>query len=116
MGDGCGCTRPVAPGAKAPSLLSSTEEFGPTTCRVTGFRGIVGLGCLNRELIFVGWTIPGEYDDREVGVDVLLLHGPGESEYLVVVEGLLVDVKFGVGGGRLTTFTTVDSPINSAGT
>lgn len=41
-------------------------------------------------------TIPGEYDDNEVGVDVLL-HIPGDSEYLV--EGLLVEAKKGVGAG-----------------
>ena len=46
-------------------------------------------------------------------MDVLLLHGPGESEYLVAVEGLLADVKFEVGGGRLAI---VDNPANSLGT
>lgn len=114
--DGGACTRSGAPRVKAPSLLPSTGEFRPTNCRDCVFRDIVGLGCLNRELIFVGCMIPGEYEDKEVGVDVLLLHGPGESEYLVAVEGLLAEVKFGVGGGRLITLTAAESPVNSFGT
>lgn len=55
---------------------------------------------------------PGEHDDSEVGVDVRLLQGPGESEYLV--DGLL-PLKFGVGGGRLRVLRVVDNPDSSDG-
>lgn len=47
-----------------------------------------GLICLKRGPTLDGYTIPGEHEDIEVGVDPLL-HIPGEEEYLV--EGVLAD-------------------------
>lgn len=55
---------------------------------------------------------PGEHEEREVGVEVRLLQGPGESEYLV--DGLL-PLKFGVGGGRFRVLRVVDNPESSGG-
>lgn len=74
-----------------------SKELDCTEGENTG--SIVGgeFGCLKRRPVLMGWTIPGEQDDREVGVDVLL-HIPGELEYLV--EGLPVVGKLGVGGGK----------------
>ena len=46
----------------------------------------------------VGRVIPGECEDTDVGVDVLL-NGPGDSEYRVEAV-LLRAAKFGVGGVR----------------
>lgn len=47
-----------------------------------------GLICLKRGPTFDGYTIPGEHEDIEVGVEPLL-HIPGEEEYLV--EGVLAE-------------------------
>jgi hypothetical protein len=78
---------------------------------VTGGLFLVGLGCLVRILpIFVGWTIPGEYEDMDVGVDVGL-QGPGESEYLV--EGLLTDAEIAGVGGFCFGGAFVVKPANS---
>lgn len=47
-----------------------------------------GLICLKRGPTLDGYTIPGEHEDIEVGVEPLL-HIPGEEEYLV--EGVLAE-------------------------
>ena len=47
-----------------------------------------GLICLKRGPTLDGYTIPGEHEDIEVGVDPLL-HIPGEEEYLI--EGVLAE-------------------------
>lgn len=76
-----------------------------------GSRVSYGLGCRNRDPL-TGWTIPGETDDNVVGVDVLL-HTPGELEYLV--EGLLAEANAGVGGGRFCMFNVVRRLASSFG-
>ena len=76
-----------------------------------GSRVSYGLGCRKRDP-FTGWTIPGETDDMVVGVEVLL-HIPGELEYLV--DGLLADANAGVGGGRLCMFNVVRRLASSFG-
>lgn len=87
--------------------------MSPPLRRVTGGRLRVGLTCLVLEAIFDGATMPGEYDDNEVGVDVRLLKGPGESEYRV--EGLLVEVTIGPGVGKSCVEIPDDNPRSSFG-
>lgn len=61
-------------------------EFSSVCRRVTGGTLLcIGLACLNLEGVFVVKARPGECDDIEVGVEVMLKE-PGDSEYLV--EGL----------------------------
>lgn len=55
--------------------------------------------------------MPGEYEDIEVGVDALLLHGPGDSEYRV--EGLLADTIVCVCCEGCCLGKTFVSPANS---
>lgn len=70
-----------------------------------------GLG-LRRPVLLV-CTMPGEYEERDVGVEPRL-HTPGDSEYLV--EGVLAEGKKGVGGGgRFCESTIVRRLANSAG-
>lgn len=60
------------------------------------------LGCLGRWPTLAEWTIPGEQEDSDVGVDVRL-HIPGDPEYLV--DGLLAVGMLGVGGGKFCVLT-----------
>lgn len=57
-------------------LGSSCDRF-----RVTGGLLSRGLACLVRTELFDN-TMPGEYEDMEVGVEETL-NGPGDSEYRV---------------------------------
>lgn len=73
-------------------MVAGGENTGSLVCDV--------LPCLKRAIL-VECTIPGEYEDSEVGVDPRL-HMPGDSEYLV--EGVLAEGIKGViagGGGWL---------------
>lgn len=71
-----------------------------------------GLGCLRR-LILLVCTIPGEYEESEVGVEPRL-QIPGDSEYLV--DGVLAEGKDGVGGGgRFCVSIVVRRLASSAG-
>lgn len=71
-----------------------------------------GLGCLRRPILLV-CTIPGEYEESEVGVEPRL-QIPGDSEYLV--DGVLAEGKNGVGGGgRFCVSTVVRRLASSAG-
>lgn len=75
----------------------------------TGGRIWEGLGCLSRCGAFTEWTIPGEWEDKDVGVESRLSQMLGDSEHLV--DGLPVAEKMGVGGrgggGRLFVFVLV---------
>jgi hypothetical protein len=65
---------------------------------VTGGRLLVGLtDCLRVGTFFGPCSIPGECEEAEVGVEVLL-KGPGDSDNRV--EALLLCAVNGVGGGR----------------
>jgi methyl coenzyme M reductase subunit C len=68
--------------------------------------------CLKRPTL-VECTMPGEYEDSEVGVEPRL-HMPGDSEYLV--EGVLAEGMRGVlEGGRGSVETAVRRLASSTG-
>jgi hypothetical protein len=58
--------------------------------------------------------MPGEHDDNEAGVDAdVLLHTPGEPEYLV--DGVLAEGNIGVKGGKFWVLTVVRRLASSFG-
>jgi hypothetical protein len=85
-------------------VVAGGENTGNLVCDV--------LGCLKRPSL-VECTMPGEYEDSEVGVEPRL-HMPGDSEYLV--EGVLAEGMRGVvEGSRGSVGTAVRRLANSTG-
>lgn len=79
------------------SLASSCGGKFLSPLLVIGGRLRVGLDCLTPRGDFAGRGMPGEWDDMEVGVEVLL-KPPGDSDRRV--EDPLLCAKLAVGGDR----------------
>lgn len=76
------------------------------SCRETGGFECKGLTCRIRDALLFEKTVPGEYDDMDVGVDDTL-KGPGDSEYLV--DGVVDRAYWGVGSGKISVGSTSES-------
>ena len=78
-------------------MLESSGSGMPGNFRlVTGGRLRVGLSCFLLIEAFIGVDTPGDWDDIDVGVEVLL-KAPGDSERRVDDP---LSAKVGVGGGK----------------